>query len=124
MTFSRSRSASDAAASFVLARKSCPPFDGSPRSSQAIDIPRWLRLTGAMQTRAERSRQADFPRRTRGTLLAKHVRMEAAGSRGAQKLRGQEMNLNEFPRVGDALLRRLDVPVPRYRSYPTAPVWT
>src|SRR5262249_48293888 len=31
---------------------------------------------------------------------------------------------SEFPRVGDALLRKLDVPVPRYTSYPTAPVWT
>ncbi len=30
----------------------------------------------------------------------------------------------EFPRVDDALLRRLDVPIPRYTSYPTAPVWT
>ena len=30
----------------------------------------------------------------------------------------------EFPRVDDSLLRRLDVPVPRYTSYPTAPVWT
>src|SRR5919109_805712 len=29
-----------------------------------------------------------------------------------------------FPAVGDSLLRRLDVPVPRYTSYPTAPVWT
>ena len=29
-----------------------------------------------------------------------------------------------FPRVDDALLRRLDVPIPRYTSYPTAPVWT
>jgi oxygen-independent coproporphyrinogen III oxidase len=29
-----------------------------------------------------------------------------------------------FPRVDDALLRRLDVPVPRYTSYPTAPVWS
>jgi oxygen-independent coproporphyrinogen III oxidase len=29
-----------------------------------------------------------------------------------------------FPRVSDALLRKLDVPVPRYTSYPTAPVWT
>lgn len=28
-----------------------------------------------------------------------------------------------FPRVGDALLGRLDVPIPRYTSYPTAPVW-
>jgi len=26
--------------------------------------------------------------------------------------------------VGDGLLRRLDVPIPRYTSYPTAPVWT
>ncbi len=32
--------------------------------------------------------------------------------------------MSEFPRVGDALLRRLDVPIPRYTSYPTAPVWT
>jgi len=31
---------------------------------------------------------------------------------------------NEFPKVSDALLRKLDVPVPRYTSYPTAPVWT
>lgn len=30
----------------------------------------------------------------------------------------------EFPRVDDALLRRLDVPIPRYTSYPTAPVWS
>jgi oxygen-independent coproporphyrinogen-3 oxidase len=29
-----------------------------------------------------------------------------------------------FPEVDDALLRRLDVPIPRYTSYPTAPVWT
>jgi oxygen-independent coproporphyrinogen-3 oxidase len=29
-----------------------------------------------------------------------------------------------FPRIDDALLRRLDVPIPRYTSYPTAPVWT
>ena len=29
-----------------------------------------------------------------------------------------------FPRVEDTLLRRLDVPIPRYTSYPTAPVWT
>src|ERR671923_393717 len=29
-----------------------------------------------------------------------------------------------FPAVGDSLLRRLDVPVPRYTSYPTAPVWS
>jgi len=32
--------------------------------------------------------------------------------------------LNEFARIDDSLLRRLDVPVPRYTSYPTAPVWT
>jgi oxygen-independent coproporphyrinogen III oxidase len=32
--------------------------------------------------------------------------------------------LSEFPRVSDALLRKLDVPIPRYTSYPTAPVWT
>ena len=32
--------------------------------------------------------------------------------------------MNEFPRVDDSLLKRLDVPVPRYTSYPTAPVWT
>ena len=32
--------------------------------------------------------------------------------------------LSDFPRVSDALLRRLDVPIPRYTSYPTAPVWT
>ncbi|MFL5419788.1 MAG: oxygen-independent coproporphyrinogen III oxidase [Myxococcales bacterium] len=50
--------------------------------------------------------------------------MEATGSFGAQKLRDQAMDVNEFPRVEDALLRRLDVPVPRYTSYPTAPVWT
>ncbi|HWE26268.1 MAG TPA: oxygen-independent coproporphyrinogen III oxidase, partial [Myxococcales bacterium] len=31
---------------------------------------------------------------------------------------------SEFPAVADSLLRRLDVPVPRYTSYPTAPVWT
>jgi oxygen-independent coproporphyrinogen-3 oxidase len=31
---------------------------------------------------------------------------------------------NGFPRVDDALLRRLDVPIPRYTSYPTAPIWT
>ena len=30
----------------------------------------------------------------------------------------------DFPRVNDALLQRLDVPIPRYTSYPTAPVWT
>ena len=30
----------------------------------------------------------------------------------------------EFPRVDDALLQRLDVPIPRYTSYPTAPVWS
>jgi oxygen-independent coproporphyrinogen-3 oxidase len=30
----------------------------------------------------------------------------------------------EFPRIDDALLKRLDVPIPRYTSYPTAPVWT
>lgn len=30
----------------------------------------------------------------------------------------------EFPRVDDSLLRRLDVPIPRYTSYPTAPVWS
>src|SRR4051812_39653768 len=50
--------------------------------------------------------------------------MEATGSFGAQKLRNQAMDVHEFPRVEDALLRRLDVPVPRYTSYPTAPVWT
>jgi oxygen-independent coproporphyrinogen-3 oxidase len=32
--------------------------------------------------------------------------------------------MNQFPRVSDALLRQLDVPIPRYTSYPTAPVWT
>ena len=32
--------------------------------------------------------------------------------------------MDEFPKVSDSLLRRLDVPVPRYTSYPTAPVWT
>jgi oxygen-independent coproporphyrinogen-3 oxidase len=31
---------------------------------------------------------------------------------------------NGFPQVDDALLRRLDVPIPRYTSYPTAPIWT
>lgn len=29
-----------------------------------------------------------------------------------------------FPRIDDALLGRLDVPIPRYTSYPTAPVWS
>jgi len=29
-----------------------------------------------------------------------------------------------FPVVDDTLLRRLDVPIPRYTSYPTAPIWT
>lgn len=29
-----------------------------------------------------------------------------------------------FPKVDDALLRRLDVPIPRYTSYPTAPMWS
>jgi len=33
-------------------------------------------------------------------------------------------SMDAFPPVDDALLRRLDVPVPRYTSYPTAPVWT
>ncbi|HUJ29434.1 MAG TPA: oxygen-independent coproporphyrinogen III oxidase [Myxococcales bacterium] len=32
--------------------------------------------------------------------------------------------MSEFPKVDDALLKRLDVPVPRYTSYPTAPVWS
>src|SRR3954471_2743970 len=50
--------------------------------------------------------------------------MEATGSFGAQKLRNQAMDVHEFPRVEDTLLRRLDVPIPRYTSYPTAPVWT
>ena len=35
-----------------------------------------------------------------------------------------EAHVSQFPRVGDGLLRRLDVPIPRYTSYPTAPVWT
>ena len=35
-----------------------------------------------------------------------------------------EASVSQFPTVDDALLRRLDVPIPRYTSYPTAPVWT
>src|SRR5512144_2698133 len=29
-----------------------------------------------------------------------------------------------FPDIADGLLERLDVPGPRYTSYPTAPVWS
>jgi oxygen-independent coproporphyrinogen-3 oxidase len=29
-----------------------------------------------------------------------------------------------FPAVDDTLLQKLDVPIPRYTSYPTAPMWT
>jgi oxygen-independent coproporphyrinogen-3 oxidase len=35
-----------------------------------------------------------------------------------------EERVPEFPKVDDALLQRLDVPIPRYTSYPTAPVWS
>jgi len=42
----------------------------------------------------------------------------------ALETQGLRAGPNEFPKVSDALLRKLDVPVPRYTSYPTAPVWT
>ena len=29
-----------------------------------------------------------------------------------------------FPSITEELVRRYDIPAPRYTSYPTAPVWT
>jgi oxygen-independent coproporphyrinogen III oxidase len=76
--------------------------------------------------RKRRTLNRPIPSLREGMLLAKHMRMKVArpstDARSAQ--RDCEVQLNEFPPVGDALLRRLDVPVPRYTSYPTAPVWT
>lgn len=34
------------------------------------------------------------------------------------------MATSAFPPVDDALVKRYDVPAPRYTSYPTAPIWT
>jgi oxygen-independent coproporphyrinogen-3 oxidase len=40
------------------------------------------------------------------------------------KRQSLEALVTNFPVVDDTLLQALDVPIPRYTSYPTAPVWT